>query len=90
MSLTVDQIAKLDQMEQDLKEIIDSPEFQSLELGDYHPDLHLVDALSAISYLLDYCVPSSKYPEPLAKFFDHAALNNRLQILEGEQPIIPQ
>ena len=44
----------LDTIEQYLKQIIESEEYKQLKEGDYQPDLNLEDALTAVSYLLDY------------------------------------
>ncbi len=52
--LRTNQIGRLDTIEQYLKQIIESEEYKQLKEGDYQPDLNLEDALTAVSYLLDY------------------------------------
>ena len=52
--LRTNQIGRLDSIEQYLKQIIESEEYKQLKEGDYQPDLNLEDALTAVSYLLDY------------------------------------
>ncbi len=58
--LRTNQIGRLDSIEQYLKQIIESEEYKQLKEGDYQPDLNLEDALTAISYLLDYLSTQSK------------------------------
>ncbi len=58
--LRTNQIGRLDTIEQYLKQIIESEEYKQLKEGDYQPDLNLEDALTAVSYLLDYLSTQSK------------------------------
>ncbi len=58
--LRTNQIGRLDSIEQYLKQIIESEEYKQLKEGDYQPDLNLEDALTAVSYLLDYLSTQSK------------------------------
>jgi len=58
--LRTNQIGRLDTIEQYLKQIIESEEYQQLKEGDYQPDLSLEDAITAVSYLLDYLSTQSK------------------------------
>lgn len=53
-----EQIARLDQIEQWLIEILDSPEFK--KLPDYSPDLNLADACQAVSCLLNTLMESKQ------------------------------
>jgi hypothetical protein len=57
--MTIDQIAKLNQIEQWLGEIIASAEFKAI-VDDYIPsvDVTLGDALMGVCQLLDYLQPS--------------------------------
>lgn len=52
-----EQIARLDQIEQWLIEILDSPEFKKL---DYHPDVTLVDSCQGVGYLLDFLMETKQ------------------------------
>ncbi len=58
--LRTNQIGRLDTIEQYLKQIIESEEYKQLKEGDYQPDLNLEDAITAVSYLLDYLTTQSK------------------------------
>ncbi len=81
--LNVDQITKLQLMELALVEITLSDEYKGLSAEDYHPDLNLVDALTAVSQVLDQHCPSSPYQVSpgFAEMFSAASLLNRVQIL---------
>lgn len=65
--MTRDQIAKLNQIEQWLGEIIASPEFESI-VEDYLPsaDVTLGDAKMGVCQLLDYLQPFQPAPKNLS------------------------
>lgn len=81
--LNADQITKLQLMELALVEITASPEYKSLSACEYSPDLTLVDALQAISEVLDHYCPSTPYTVApgFTEMFSAASLLNRVQIL---------
>jgi hypothetical protein len=78
------QLAKLEELEYLIMQIIASQEYQSLIESDYHPDVNLADARQGIGEVLDYHLASESVAisPNLQKLFSDRALSNKLMNID--------
>lgn len=83
--LSIYEVEKLEIAKRLLEEVSDSEQFKTI---DYHPDLHLGDALQAIDELLVEYYPENYTPQPTHKNFCrvrwYESLRDRISVGFGE------